>query len=130
VRHQLLYGAGPRRDTEPPDRLLPSFSHERLSAVPAGVSAWLRSANAQEVQNMGPRSTIDPREERLAALEELGIEEKALIYDEAGDKLSVSDDETAIKDFYARAFQEWSLGNVEGTAEEIFDAVTFLLDED
>jgi hypothetical protein len=39
---------------------------------------------------------------------------------EAGDKLSVSTGETAIKDFYARAFQEWALGNLEGTAEEIF----------
>jgi hypothetical protein len=79
---------------------------------------------------MSPVTENDPREERLAALEEMGIEEKALIYDEAGDKLSVSDDEAARKDFYARAFQEWSLGNIEGTAEEIFDVVTFLLDED
>jgi len=36
----------------------------------------------------------------------------------------------AIKDFYAKAFQEWSLGNEEGTAEEIFDAVTFLIGDD
>ncbi len=27
-------------------------------------------------------------------------------------------------------FQEWSLGNEEGTAEEIFDAVTFLVGDD
>jgi hypothetical protein len=30
------------------------------------------------------------------------IEEKALIYDEAGDKLSVSTDEAAVRDLYAR----------------------------
>jgi len=69
-------------------------------------------------------------EERLAVLEELGIEEKALVYDEAVDKISVSKDHAAAKDFYARAFQEWSLGNVEGTAEEIFDAVTMLLEDE
>jgi hypothetical protein len=69
-------------------------------------------------------------EERLAVLEELGIEEKALVYDEAVDKISVSKDDAAAKDFYARAFQEWSLGNVEGTAEEIFDAVTMLLEDE
>lgn len=63
-------------------------------------------------------------------LEEIGIEEKALIYDEQSDKLLLSDDAAAIKDFYARAFQEWSLGNAEGTAEEIFDAVTFLIGGD
>ncbi len=63
-------------------------------------------------------------------LEEIGIEEKALVYDERRDKLFLSDDAAAIKDFYARAFQEWSLGNVEGTAEEIFDAVTSLIGGD
>jgi hypothetical protein len=47
----------------------------------------------------------DVEEERLAALEETGIEEKALVYDEAGDKLFVSDDGAAIKDFYARALE-------------------------
>jgi hypothetical protein len=79
---------------------------------------------------MNPVTNVNPEEDRLAALEEMGIEEKALIYDEASDKLSVSTDETAVKDFYARAFQEWALGNVEGTAEEIFEAVTVLLEDD
>jgi hypothetical protein len=77
---------------------------------------------------MSPTRKSPVEEERLAGLEEMGIEEKALIYDEAGDKIIVSDDLTAIKeDFYARAFQEWALGNVEGTAAEIFDAVTLLV---
>jgi hypothetical protein len=79
---------------------------------------------------MSPVTNIDTEEDRLAALEEMGIEEKALIYDEASDKLSVSTDETAKKDFYARAFQEWALGNIEGTAEEIFEGVTVLLEDD
>jgi hypothetical protein len=78
---------------------------------------------------MTPVSNNEAYEERLAALEEMGIEEKALIYDEAADKLAVSKDEIAIKDFYARAFQEWSLGNIDGTAEEVFDAVTSLLED-
>jgi len=71
----------------------------------------------------------EPDEELLVALEEMGIEEKALIYDGASDKLCVSEDQTAIKDFYARAFQEWALGSVEGTAAEIFAAVTSKLSE-
>jgi hypothetical protein len=79
---------------------------------------------------MTPVKKNDAEQERLAVLEEIGIEEKALVYDEDGDKLLLSDDAAAIKDFYARAFQEWSLGNVEGTAEEIFDAVTFLIGGD
>src|SRR3984885_7455638 len=63
---------------------------------------------------MSPVKKDDAEEERLAALEEMGIEEKALVYNEAGDELLVSADGAAIKDFYARAFQEWALGNVEG----------------
>ena len=59
---------------------------------------------------MSPVKKNDVEQERLAVLEEIGIEEKALIYDEHGDKLLLSDDTAAIKDFYARAFQEWSLG--------------------
>jgi hypothetical protein len=78
---------------------------------------------------MTPVTSDEAYEERLVVLEEMGIEEKALIYDEATDKLAVSKDDTAIKDFYARAFQGWSLGNIDGTAEEIFDAVTTLLED-
>jgi hypothetical protein len=79
---------------------------------------------------MSPIKSNGAYEERLAALEEFGIEEKALVYDKATDTIAVSKDDAAAKDFYARAFQEWSLGNVEGTAEEIFDAVTMLLEDE
>ena len=79
---------------------------------------------------MIPATKHDAYEERLAALEEMGIEETALIYDDASDKLSVSQEDSAKRDFYARAFQEWSLENIEGTAKEIFDGVTMLLEGD
>ena len=39
------------------------------------------------------------------------------------DEVSASSDEAAIKRLFARAFREWAEGNVEGTAQEIFDAV-------
>ena len=69
-------------------------------------------------------------EDRLVILEELGIEENALEHDESTDEVSASSDEAAIKRFFARAFREWAEGNVEGTAQEIFDAVVILLDSD
>jgi hypothetical protein len=50
---------------------------------------------------MKPIKRNEAYEERLATLEEMGLEEKALIYDAAADKIAVSNDETAIKDFYA-----------------------------
>jgi hypothetical protein len=72
----------------------------------------------------------DPREERLILLEEFGIEEKALRLDKATNEVTVADNAQAMKDFYARAFQEWALGNLEGTAFEIFEDVTALLESD
>jgi hypothetical protein len=70
----------------------------------------------------------DPREERLIRLEDIGIEEKALFIIRTTNEVKVADDYQAIKDFYARAFQEWALGNFEGTAFEIFEDVTAILE--
>jgi hypothetical protein len=66
--------------------------------------------------------------ERMAILEDLGVQEKALVQDDGLDEVTVADDDQAKRNFYARAFQEWAEGNVEGTAQEIFDGVTMLLD--
>jgi len=57
-------------------------------AQPAGFafSALLRGRNARKTPSKGNEAY----EERLATLEEMGIEEKALIYDEATDKISIS----------------------------------------
>jgi hypothetical protein len=76
------------------------------------------------------KGDTDAYEDRLVILEEIGIEENALEHDESTDEVSASNDEAAIKRFFARAFQEWAEGNVEGTAQEIFDAVIVLLDSD
>jgi len=77
---------------------------------------------------MNPVTRSEGYAERLAILEDLGVQEKALIQDDGLDEVTVADDDQAKKNFYARAFQEWAEGNVEGTAEQIFDAVTMLLD--
>ena len=66
--------------------------------------------------------------ERMAILEDLGVQEKALVQDDGLDEVTVADDDQAKKEFYARAFQEWAEGNVEGTAQEIFDGVTMLIE--
>ena len=72
----------------------------------------------------------DAYEDRLVVLEELGIEENALEHDEFTDEVSASSDEAAVKRFFARAFREWAEGNVQGTAQEIFDGIITLLDSD
>jgi hypothetical protein len=77
---------------------------------------------------MSPVKRSEGYAERLAILEDLGVQERALVQDDGLDEVTVANDDQAKKDFYARAFQEWAEGNVEGTAEEIFDAVTSLLE--
>jgi hypothetical protein len=67
---------------------------------------------------------LEEHEALLAAIDALGIEEKALVLDEESDEVSSANDEQANKDFYARAFKEWAAGNISGDAEDIFDAVT------
>ncbi len=79
---------------------------------------------------MGPFEEDDAYEDRLVLLEDLGIEENALEHDEFTDEVSASSDEAAVKRFFARAFHEWAEGNVQGTAQEIFEAVITLLDTD
>jgi hypothetical protein len=77
---------------------------------------------------MNPVIRSEGYAERMAILEDLGVQEKALVQDDGLDEVSIADDDQAKKNFYARAFQEWAEGNVEGTAQEIFDAVTILLE--
>jgi hypothetical protein len=43
-------------------------------------------------------------------LEDLGVQEKALVQDDGLDKVTVANDDQAKKDFYARALQEWAEG--------------------
>lgn len=67
-------------------------------------------------------------EGRFVTLENLGLEERALRYNRAADTVTVVGDEQASKNFYARAFDEWAGGNVVGTAREIFDSVTAIIE--
>jgi hypothetical protein len=70
----------------------------------------------------------DELEDRFVTLENLGLEEGALRYNRAADTVTVVGDEQASKNFYARAFDEWAGGNVVGTAREIFDRVTAIIE--
>jgi hypothetical protein len=79
---------------------------------------------------MSPVKKNDAEQERLAVLEETASKRRRWFTTKTAINLLLSDDAAAIKDFYARAFQEWSFGNVEGTAEEKFDAVSFLVGGD
>ena len=70
----------------------------------------------------------DELEDRFVTLENLGLEESALRYNRAADTVTVVGDVQASKNFYARAFDEWAGGNIVGTAREIFDRVTAIIE--
>jgi hypothetical protein len=78
----------------------------------------------QESSMSQVKRELEAHEDMLAAIEALGLEEKALILDEDTDEVSSAEDDDANKGFYARAFKEWAEGKLHGDAEEIFDAVT------
>jgi hypothetical protein len=70
----------------------------------------------------------DELADRFVTLENLGLEERALRYNRAADTVTVVGDLQASKNFYARAFDEWAGGNIAGTAREIFDRVTAIIE--
>jgi hypothetical protein len=82
------------------------------------------------VQSMGlVRRQFAEHEERLAAIEAIGLEIRALVYDEETDEIRSAEDSGADKQLYARAFQAWAAGKIIGTANEVFDAVEAVLEQ-
>ena len=53
--------------------------------------------------------------ERIAAIEAIAIEVKAIGYDDDNDETSSNDDPDAEMQLYARAFQAWADGKITGT---------------
>ena len=53
---------------------------------------------------MNPVTRSEGYAERLAILEDLGVQEKALIQDDGLDEVTVADNDQAKKHFYSRAF--------------------------
>jgi hypothetical protein len=86
--------------------------------------------SGKQVSSMSQvKRDLEEHEELLAAIDALGIEEKALVLDEDSDEVSSAEDEEAHKAFYARAFKEWAAGNIKGEAQDIFDAVTAAIED-
>ena len=74
------------------------------------------------------RNVIDEHENRVAAITAIAIEAKALTLDESGDVTRSTDDPNVEKVVYAKAFQAWADGRIEGTAEDIFETVQEVLE--
>jgi hypothetical protein len=71
---------------------------------------------------------FDQYEDRLMAITKMAIEVKVLILDESTDEVSSAEDPAAERLVYASAFQTGADGKIEGSAEEIFEAIEEALD--
>jgi hypothetical protein len=74
------------------------------------------------------RNALDEHENRVAAITAIAIEAKALSLDKGADETTPTDDPNAEKVVYAKAFQAWADGRMEGTAEDIFETVQEVLE--
>jgi hypothetical protein len=68
-------------------------------------------------------------EERLVLIEEICIDEGALVLDPAADEVYFSADDDAYKNAYVTVFQAWAKGTIKGTAEQVFDATKSILED-
>jgi hypothetical protein len=67
------------------------------------------------------------QEERLVLVEEICIDNGALVLDPATEEVYFSANEDAYKDAYVAVFQAWAKGLIMGTAEQVFDATKSVL---
>jgi hypothetical protein len=56
------------------------------------------------------------------------IEAKALILEESAEEITSTNDPDSEKVVYARVFQAWADGRIEGTAEDVFETVQQVLE--
>jgi hypothetical protein len=72
------------------------------------------------------KTIFEEHENRLAVITAIGIEVRALI--KSGDEITSAADPDAEMLVYAGAFQAWSQGKIEGSAEDIFESVQEVLE--
>ena len=66
---------------------------------------------------------LEAHEDRVTEIQRIGLEVGALVQDEQTDEISSNPDDEADKEVYARAFRARADGKLEGTAQEVFDAI-------
>jgi hypothetical protein len=74
------------------------------------------------------QNVFDEHDKRLDIVTTIGIEVKALVVDEQADEITPTGNSSADRLLYARVFQAWADGKIDGEAEDIFEAVQEALD--
>jgi hypothetical protein len=74
------------------------------------------------------RSVVDDYASRRAAIIAIGLEVKALMFDQDAGQIMLTEDTAAERLLYAEAFQAWADGKIGGEAEDLFEVVQELLE--
>ena len=77
---------------------------------------------------MTANNVFDEHESRVAMITAIAKEVKALTLNESGDEMISTTDPNAEKLVYARAYQAWADCKIDGSADDIFEAVQEVLD--
>jgi hypothetical protein len=77
---------------------------------------------------MTAKNVSDEHEGRVAIISAIATEVKALSLNKSGDEMISMTDSNAEKLVYARAYQAWADCKIDGTADDIFEAVQEVLD--
>lgn len=74
------------------------------------------------------KNVFDEHANRVRVITAIAIEANAVMFDEDAGETSSTGDINAEKTVYAKAFQAWADDEIEGTAEDIFEAVQEVLE--
>lgn len=74
------------------------------------------------------KNVLEEHEDRVTVINAIAMEVKALTSSESGDEVISMTDPNAEKLVYAKAYQAWADRKIEGTAEDVFEAVQEVLD--
>ena len=71
---------------------------------------------------------LERAEDLRSAIEAIAIDAKALDYDSDSDVVSSAADDDANKQAFAKIFQAWADGKIDGSPEEIFETAKEVLE--
>lgn len=74
------------------------------------------------------KNVFEQHEGRVTVITEIAMEVKALSVNESAEEMVSTTNSEAERLVYAKAYQAWADYKIEGTAEDIFEAVQEVLD--
>lgn len=74
------------------------------------------------------KTVNNEHDNRVSVITAIGVGVAALVFDESTSAMTYRNDSHAEKLLYAKAFQAWADGQIEGNAEDVFETVQEVLE--